>query len=170
MIQSYYGNGKGKTTTAVGCAIRSLGSGQRVLFVQLLKNNESSEFSILNDLDNLDILKPDERYELFDNLKKERTELLSETYNKLLFEDLTKNNERYQMIILDEIFDIIEFEYVSEDMLLELVNLLKEHSEIILTGHILPDKIALVSDYISEIREINHPYKKGVPSRKGIEY
>ena len=149
MIQSYYGNGKGKTTAAVGCAIRSLGSGQRVLFVQLLKNNESSEF---------------------DNLKKERTELLSETYNKLLFEDLTKNNERYQMIILDEIFDIIEFEYVSEDMLLELVNLLKEHSEIILTGHILPDKIALVSDYISEIREINHPYKKGVPSRKGIEY
>ena len=74
------------------------------------------------------------------------------------------------MIILDEILDAVEYGYIGEDNLLELLAALKAHSEIILTGHNLTEKIADESDYISEIKEISHPYTKGVSPREGIEF
>ena len=74
------------------------------------------------------------------------------------------------MIILDEILDAVEYGYIGEDNLLELLEELKAHSEIILTGHSLTEGIADVSDYISEIKEISHPYTKGVSPREGIEF
>lgn len=170
MIQSYYGNGKGKTTAAVGSAIRCAGNGHRVLFIQLLKNNDSGEFKILKDILGIDIMFSNERYELYDNKNAERFAVLREAYSKLLFKDLPKDIDSYQMIIMDEILDAIEFGYISMDKLTELVNKLREHSEIIMTGHILPKELALISDYISEIKEVKHPYTKGAVSRKGIEY
>jgi cob(I)alamin adenosyltransferase len=170
MIQTYFGNGKGKTTAAIGAAIRFAGSGGKVLFVQFLKNNDSAEFKALEATDSIDILFSKEKYQLFDNLKKERMPTLTKAYNKLLFEDVKNEANNYQMIILDEILDVVEFGYVNEDELLKLIDELKNDMEIIMTGHNLAEKIKLVSDYISEIKEINHPYKKGVMPRKGIEF
>ena len=76
----------------------------------------------------------------------------------------------YQMIVLDEILDAVEYGYVDENNLLELLTEIKAHSEIILTGHTLTERISDISDYISEIKEINHPYTKGVSPREGIEF
>ncbi len=170
MIQTYFGNGKGKTTAAVGAAIRFAGSGGRVLFVQFLKNNDSAEFKVLENIDGIDVLFSKENYQLFDNLKKERTPVLAKAYRDFLFENVKSKSDSYQMIILDEVLDSVEFGYVNEDELLETLDELKDNLEIVLTGHNLMEKIKDVSDYISEIKEISHPYKKGVMPRKGIEF
>ena len=170
MIQTYFGNGKGKTTAAVGLAVRCAGCGNKVLFVQFLKNNDSAEFNVLSEIEVIDVLCSDERYELFDNRNKDRTPALAKAYSKLLFEDAKSKAVSYQMIVLDEILDAVEYGYINEDALLELLSELKAQSEIILTGHNLTERIADVSDYISEIKEIRHPYTKGVLPREGIEF
>ena len=170
MIQTYFGNGKGKTTAAIGAAIRCVGCCKKVLFVQFLKNNDSAEFNVLSEIKSIDVLYSEERYELYDNLNKDRTPALTKAYNKLLFEDVKRKENTYQMIILDEILDAAQYGYIDEDELLKLLAELKTHSEIILTGHSLTERIADVSDYISEIKEISHPYTKGVSPREGIEF
>ena len=170
MIQTYFGGGKGKTTAALGLAIRCIGCGNKVLFVQLLKNNNSAEFKALEEIKNIDVLCSDEHYELYDNLNKDRTLALSKAYSKLLFEDVKRKAGSYQMIVLDEILDAVEFGYIAEDELLSLISEIKLNSEIILTGHNITEKISKISDYISKINEIKHPYTKGVLAREGIEY
>lgn len=170
MIQTYFGNGKGKTTAAVGSTVRCAGCRNKVLFVQFLKNNDSAEFYVLSEIEGIDVLYSNEHYELYDNLNKDRTPALAKAYNKLLFDDTKNKADTYQMIVLDEILDAIEYGYIYENNLLELLAEIKSHSEIILTGHTLTERIADVSEYISEIKEINHPYTKGVSPREGIEF
>lgn len=170
MIQSYFGNGKGKTTATIGAAIRCIGCGQKVLFVVFLKNNDSAEFKVMDALENIDILFSNEHYELYDNEKPELTPKFKDAYTKLLFKETAKISKAYQMIVLDEVLDAARFGYIDEKAFINLLNEWKQNTEIILTGHSLPEGIADVSDYISEIKEINHPYNLGTPSRKGIEY
>ena len=170
MIQTYFGNGKGKTTAALGSAIRCAGSGGEVMFVQLLKNNASAEFNLLEKIENIKVKFSCEKYNLYDNLNPECTQRLVDAYDKFLFEDVKKEAHRCNMIILDEILDAIDFGYIKEEKLLDMIKKLKCNCEIILTGHKITDNIMKVSDYISEIKEINHPYTKGVLSREGIEY
>ena len=170
MIQTYFGNGKGKTTAAIGSAVRCAGCGNKVLFVQFLKNNDSAEFKVLERINGIDNLYSNEHYELYDNLNKERTTTFAKAYNKLLFEDAAGIADDYQMIILDEILDAVEYSYINEDDLLDLLAELKAHSEIILTGHNLTEKLSNISDYISEIKEISHPYTNGISAREGIEF
>ena len=170
MIQTYFGNGKGKTTAAVGAAVRCAGCCNKVLFVQFLKNNDSAEFKVLCKVDGIDVLCSEKRYELYDNLSLERTSAFAKVYGKLLFEDVKSRAHSYKMIILDEILDAVLYGYIDEDKLLLLLAELKDNSEIILTGHNLTEKIANISDYISEVKEICHPYTKGVLPREGIEF
>ena len=170
MIQAYYGNGKGKTTAAIGSAVRCAGCGNKVLFVQFLKNNDSSEFRVLAEIDRVDILYSQERYALYDNMNGDRAAALSEAYGKFLFEEVKIKSSSYQMIILDEVLDAVRYGYIDETEFLKLICGIKENTEIILTGHCLSEKIADVSDYISEIREICHPYTKGTLPRRGIEF
>lgn len=170
MIQSYFGNGKGKTTAAIGAAIRFAGSGKKVLFVQFLKNNASSECNVLETVSKIDCLHSDVQYKLYDNQNQARTPILSQAYSQLLFQDVRGKADRYQMIILDEILDAVAFGYIDEASFLKLLDELKVHSELILTGHQLSKNIANVSDYISEIKAISHPYTGRTAPREGIEF
>ena len=170
MIQTYFGNGKGKTTSAIGSAIRCAGCENRVLYVQLLKNNDSAEFKILETIENIDVLFSKEHYSLYDNLNKERDKSFTIAYRKLVFEDVAEISKNYQMIIFDEILDAVDFGYIDENELVKFISSLGAQTEIILTGHKISKKIVGISDYVSEIKEIKHPYNKGVTSRKGIEY
>ena len=170
MVQCYFGNGKGKTTAAIGAVIRSIGCGQKALYAGFLKNNDSAEFKVLAVLENIDMLFSDEHYNLYDNEKPEFSPKFTKAYTKLLFDETAKIKGNYQMIVLDEILDAIEFGYIAKNNFINLLNEWKQSTEIILTGHELPEEIAKVCDYISEVREINHPYNSGNPSRKGIEY
>ncbi len=170
MIQTYFGYGKGKTTSAIGSAIRCAGCKNKVLFVQLLKNNDSSEFKTLECIESIDVIFCDKHYCLYDNLDKEQTDAFSKAYRKLVFEDVAKIFKNYQMIIFDEILDAVDFGYIDEDELVKFISSLGAQTEVIMTGHKISEKIIEMSDYVSEIKAVKHPYDKGVTSRKGIEY
>ena len=169
MIQTYFGNGKGKTTAAVGSAIRFAGCENKVLYAEFLKNNASSELTILKCMKNVEVLSSDECYNLFDNLKEERTKDLTCAYTKLL-QCVKEKANSVKMIVLDEVLDALDFNYLDEDEFLSFISAYKNDCEIILTGHKLTPKIADVSDYISEVKETKHPYSKGGSPRKGIEF
>lgn len=170
MIQIYYGTGKGKTSAAIGAAIRACGSGMRVLFVPFLKNGDSSECSVLQKTDGIDLLLPNSDYVLFEPPVPDRLKARSDSYAELLFEKIAACADNYPMIVLDEALDILQFDYVAEEAFLQLLNALRETCELILTGHVLPDSLADLADYVSRIDEEKHPFSRGIPARRGIEY
>ena len=165
MVQVYYGLGKGKTTCAVGAAIRMAGAGKKVLFLQFFKNGSSSECNILKSLDNIYFFVPDEKYQLFKNITSKKQELLKNSYNNLL----NNINKNYDMVVLDEILDAVKLNIITiktvEDLFFNFKN-----TEFVLTGHQKIPEIFEQSDYITEFKEEKHPFKKGIFARKGIEY
>ncbi len=170
MIQCYFGNGKGKTTASIGAAVRYAGSGKKVLYIQFLKNNQSSEFSLLSQIEAIDVLPSHVEYKLFDNQKEELAILFRDAYTKLLSDGVKQCKKSYDMLVLDEILDAVSFGYIEETFLIDCLIELKSTIEIILTGHTLCKSIEEISDYVSEIKAVKHPYYAGIPSRKGIEY
>lgn len=170
MIQCYYGDGKGKTCSAVGCALRAVGGGMRVLFVQFLKNADSSELKAIEKIHGIDFLFPSVGYTMFEPLDEHRIAVRAQSYNELLFKKLPEYLEEYQMIVLDEILDAIEFNYISEIKLIKMLVENKSGTEFVITGHNITECVFEISDYISEIKEVKHPFNYGVASRKGIEY
>lgn len=170
MIQCYYGNGKGKTSAAVGCAIRAAGADMRVLFVQFFKNGDSSEIAILKSTKGIDVLLPNDEYVMFEKSDNETVSERKKAYTELLFERIPKILPNYEMLILDEVLDAVEFGYLEESRFVEFLKQRPESFETVLSGHNLSAKVAETADYISEIKEIRHPYKKGALPRKGIEF
>ncbi|MGN1420376.1 MAG: cob(I)yrinic acid a,c-diamide adenosyltransferase [Eubacterium sp.] len=155
MIEVYYGFGKGKTTASIGLGMRAVGAGLTVTLVQFLKDNKSSELNVLP----FDIFKapdslpfnPDKSYQPWVDSALE--------YIK---------NCKSDVIILDEFLDIIG-KYVTVDKAVELIKNLS-NGEIVITGHREISEIFKISDYITLMEKIKHPYDKGVKARKGIEY
>ena len=90
-------------------------------------------------------------------------------YNKLLFEEVKGKLNCCKMLVLDEVLDAVSLGYIAEDKLLEFLTSLCD-TEVILTGHSISEKIKDICDYVSEIKEIKHPYSKGALPRKGIEF
>ncbi|MBQ3816924.1 MAG: cob(I)yrinic acid a,c-diamide adenosyltransferase [Clostridia bacterium] len=170
MIQTYYGNGKGKTTAAIGAAIRAAGSGKKVVIVWFLKDGKSSECNSLKAVEGMDFLFPSKDYVLFEKQTEQKIAEKSKEYSNLLLNELYKQAKKYQMIVLDEVLDILEFGYVNESSFLQVLQNLKQDCEIVLTGHNISDGISDISDYLSQINEIKHPFKNGAEPRKGIEY
>lgn len=168
-IQVYTGNGKGKTTAAIGQAIRALGAGLRVCFVQFMKDYQYSELKILQSLspglklirygnDAFVLQKKAPSSALIDEMKKG----LNEARRLML-------SGQYELIILDEILVSIYFGLFSVE---DVKKILKEKPplvEIILTGRYSPPEINDLADLVSEIKEIKHYYQKGVLARRGIE-
>jgi cob(I)alamin adenosyltransferase len=83
---------------------------------------------------------------------------------------ITSVGSEYSLIVLDEILDVVNFGYLSEEDLLTFCNQQKNDAELLLTGHRISDNIKEISDYVSEVKEVKHPYQKGMPPRKGFEY
>ena len=140
MIQTYFGNGKGKTTAAVGSAIRFAGCENKVLYAEFLKNNASSELTILKCMKNVEVLSSDECYNLFDNLKEERTKDLTCAYTKLL-QCVKEKAGSVKMIVLDEVLDALDFNYLDEDEFINVLEMpLTEAIEKVMNGEIKDSK------------------------------
>lgn len=155
MIHYYFGFGKGKTSSAVGAGMRAAGAGLKVLFVQFLKNNKSSELNVLP-------------FEVFESPK----ELpFNPDYSYCAWVknavDFIKKSD-CDMIILDEFADLKE-DFISNNDMIELLNLLSD-KEVIITGHNEKQFLTAVCDYVTFFEKVKHPYDKGVNARKGIEY
>lgn len=153
MIHIYYGNGKGKTSAAVGLGMRAYGAGMSVAMVQFLKDNKSSELKVL----------PFEMFNAPDFLSFNPDDSYKAWVDSAI--SFVKGSP-CQLIILDEMLDVIPH-FMSPDCALELLALEKEF---VITGHNPIDKLIEIADYVSNIEKIKHPYDNGVGARLGIEY
>ena len=170
MIIVITGNGKGKTTSSIGQIVRALGHNQKVCLVQLFKGEDFyGEQKILTKLKGLDFFSFAKKHPFcFKNITKEQiVEECKQAINKL--KEIIKDNN-YNLIVLEEFNIAIRDKFVEETLLIDIINQLNKKSNVVITGRGASSKLIEVADLVSEIKEVKHPYNKGIPAQEGIEY
>lgn len=171
MKHIYYGNGKGKTTAAIGLAVRAAGSKMKVLFVQFLKTEFSGERHILSHTENVTLtfcpLELKFTFEMDDKEKAQAAKIFKGIFDNAVTTALT---EKYDMVVLDEVFEAINAHMLSESEVYEFITNAPSSMEIVMTGHNPPQKFMDCADYITEFKKIKHPYDRGITGRIGIEF
>ena len=169
-IHIYCGNGKGKTTCAVGLCVRAAGFGHKVLIYQFMKNNSTSERNVLSEVTNITLVDglEDEKFS-FQMTAAEKVERKS--YYESQFQKLTQKaaDENFDVLFFDEIVYAIGLGLFDESLLLTFLKNKPKHLEVILTGQNPSEALVAAADYVSEICKRKHPFDTGTPPRKGIE-
>ncbi len=167
----YCGDGKGKTTAALGLAIRAAGSGMRVGFVQFLKGCDTSELRILADIPEITVRRCDRDYGFTFRMTDADKAAITQCHNNLLAEarEWVQHRE-VQMLVLDEFCAAYRLSLLDRVLALELIAQMPEGCELVLTGRDPAQELLECADYVSEIHAVKHPYEKGIAARKGIEY
>jgi cob(I)alamin adenosyltransferase len=188
LVQVYTGDGKGKTTAALGLGLRAAGHGLEVEVIQYLKGSSyTGELYSTERLPNFTIkqfgkgcsyaalikqglmdctgcgdcfVRNSKDREFHENFID-----LAYKYTKEILEEGKKD-----IVILDEINNAVRYELLSTEGILELIELKPERTELILTGRGVPEEILKRADLVTEMKAIKHPYQQGIKSRRGIEY
>lgn len=168
MVQLYYGDGKGKTTAAVGAAVRAAGAGESVLFVSFYKDGSSCEVAALERL-GVQCLFPREQFQMFCPVTAEKQAALAADYARLLTEIDAVAADCF-LVVLDEGADAFAGDLLPRQAVLDLLQRHGKDREIILTGHSLPADLAPLCDYVTRMTKERHPFDIGAPARRGIEY
>lgn len=170
LIHIYCGDGKGKTTAALGLAVRCSGHGNKVLFVQFLKSRPTGELNALALLPNIEVMRGKENSKFtFQMSEDEKTEVLQRHME--LFE-VVKNrcqHEKIDLLVLDEIIGACNTGVFNIESLIDFLKNKPSALEVIMTGRNPSEKLLALSDYVSEICKRKHPFEKGIPARTGIE-
>jgi cob(I)alamin adenosyltransferase len=171
MIQLYHGDGKGKTTAAVGAAIRAAGRRRTVIFAQFMKGRESGELSVLRQLEQIRVLRCDQAFPFFRDMSDQEKAELSVIHNRILEEVLMGlREEGANFVVLDEITHACRLALADHTLLEQILDCGRSpDKEILLTGRKPTERLLEVSDYITEMLCIRHPFESGVPARHGVE-
>lgn len=173
-VQVFWGNGKGKTTSALGTALRACGNGYKVHLVQFMKNGASSleeqipgEIKALEKFNNFTY----KRFGIGGWVIKQPTQEQIEENKKAYDYLLSCYKEDHNIIIADEILYAVQLGLLSEEDVINLIDKKPENIELILTGsHIPYPNIFGKADLVTEIKKLKHPYDEGFIARKGLEY
>lgn len=169
-VHIYYGNGKGKTTSAMGLCTRAAGYGYKILVYQFMKDNSTSERNILEKSTNVTWIKglPLEKFsfQMSDSEKRERKQFYESQFKEIIAL-IQKGN--YNMLLLDELIYTIAAGLFDEQLLLSFLDSKPYALEVIITGNPPSDELVRRADYASEIKKIKHPFDIGLCARKGIE-
>lgn len=169
LVHIYFGDGKGKTTAAMGLAVRAAGSGFNVLILQFLKNGKTGELASLKRLENVTVIRGKGGMKFVCNMsEKEKKEALRIHTENL--KEAMEQAENYQMVILDEALGACACGLLDHNLLCGFLDNKPEGLEVVLTGRNPSQELLDRADYISEIKKLRHPYDKGVLARKGIEH
>jgi len=169
LVQIFTGDGKGKTSAALGAALRALGNGLRVYFVSLMKGDYPyGERAILSQLPNIEVVsfgsrsfvdpvnvEPEDREQARQALAAAREAMLSGNYD---------------LVVLDEVNVAVAWKLVELDEVVKLLEDKPPKVELILTGRSADTKLVQMADLVTEMLKIKHPYDEGVAARRGIEY
>jgi cob(I)alamin adenosyltransferase len=171
-VQIYTGNGKGKTTAAIGQGVRAAGCGLKVIMVQFLKGSDTGE------LHSLKKLEPDFKIYRFERPRgffwtlsdAEKLELKKDIDTGFEFcKNVVKNNE-CDMLIIDEMMGVLTNKLLTDEEVCDFIKNKPVGMELIMTGRNVPEKIAECANLITEMKDIKHYFNEGVPARKGIEF
>lgn len=170
-IQIYTGDGKGKTTAAVGLAVRARWHDLKVCYVYFHKDPEKWEYGEHRVLEKLGV-------DVFGFAKKhpyfhkgiDPADIRKECLEGMEFIKRIYQEKKYDILILDEIIISLRDGFLKEEEVLGILDSKPEDLELILTGRGAPEKIIKRADLVSEIKNIKHPFDKGIKGREGIEY
>ena len=175
LVQIYTGNGKGKTTAALGLAVRAAGHGQKVLIYQFLKPaalDLGERTLISGHCEGITIRWLEEPWDMARSLEDSgRMRAVRDAIHKVMQELETAAHERYyDMIVLDEIVFCLNQGLAEMDDIKELIGHRDPGVELVLTGRGADAELIELADLVTEMRLIKHPYDNGTGARKGIEY
>jgi cob(I)alamin adenosyltransferase len=167
-IQVYTGNGKGKTTAALGLAMRAAGAGLKVFFVQFLKGRKNSEHISLDKFKNqITIRQYGKKYFLTGKPTSADVQRAKKGFHVA---QIAIGSGKYDLVVLDEVFFAINLKLIKLDDVILLLKTKPCSVEIVLTGRNCPLKIIKIADLGTEMKEIKHYYNSGVKGRLGIEF
>lgn len=173
MIHLYTGEGKGKTTTAVGLAIRNAGWGNKVVFAQFMKGNESGELYSFQRFENIQVIRNQKNYGFYKNMSDADKQEITENHNAMLNQiiDQVKLNA-CNLIVLDEITYPVKWKLLDEELLKQLISFVKSDAEVelVFTGRDANSLLADNADYITNMECVRHPFDSGIKAREGIEF
>ena len=167
------GNGKGKTTAALGLALRASGHGMKILILQFIKGawRTGEEKAIKKFIPNIEIEKLGKGFINFKDGKlvitKKELDLAGDAF-KYATQKIKSGD--YDMVILDEINNLISYGLIKIQDLIDLINNKPEKVSLVLTGRGAKPELIEIADIVSEIKEIKHPFGNGIKARKGIEF
>ena len=166
LIYLFTGNGKGKTTSALGTAIRATGYGKRVIVIQFMKGRETGEKKFFKE-HKLEFYQfGREGFVNFRNPSEEDKKLAKEGL-KFAKEKL---KEKPFLIVLDELNVAVAANLLSVEEVLQFLNEIPEETNIIITGRYAKQELIEKADLVTEMKEIKHPFQKGKPAVEGLDY
>jgi cob(I)alamin adenosyltransferase len=171
LIQVYTGPGKGKSTAAIGQAVRAAGHGLKVGLVTFFKDPEAFGYGEYKSLEKLGIktfLFAKRHPHFYKELN--TVDVRQECSRGLEFIRELFRDPSWDMLVLDEINIAVRDGFLQEEEVLSLLEAKPEKLELVLTGRGITEKIIEKADLVSEVKEVKHPYSQGIKSRKGIEY
>lgn len=167
-VHIYCGDGKGKTTCAMGLCVRAAGAGKKVLLHQFLKDNFSSERQVIDHLPGVTVVPGAPMDKFTFQMNEQELAALKES-NDAMFAKLCAMAGDYDMLILDESVYTMDMGLLSEEPVIDFLSHRPEHLEVVLTGRNPSGRLEEQADYISEIGKRKHPFDRGLSSRVGIE-
>ncbi|MBR0277472.1 MAG: cob(I)yrinic acid a,c-diamide adenosyltransferase [Clostridia bacterium] len=170
LIHIYCGDGKGKTTSAAGLAVRAAGAGKKVIFAQFLKNGSSSEIKILNKIEQIDTYVINKNYGFYKDLSEAERADVQRDYTGLFNNVIGKAIIDTDLLVLDEIIPACNYNIVCEGKLIDFLQNKPDKLEVVMTGRNPSKDLILIADYVTEMKKVKHPYDKGIKARYGIEF
>lgn len=173
LVHIYTGEGKGKTTASLGLAVRAAGQGLSVLFVQFFKEDEADsgekDFFKRSKL-NIELVRSNCRHPIFTGGKTDLAFVKKSVLDT--YENVKKRvaDGSVDLLVLDEIMSAINGGWIDVEDIIGFLKGRPPGLEVVLTGRNAPPELVQVSDYVTEMLKIKHPYDSGVTARKGIEF
>lgn len=171
LVMVFTGNGKGKTTAALGMGLRAWGHGLRVLVLQFVKGSEweSGELLAAGKMGSgFEIRRLGEGFVGGGEKSVARHRRAAEAAMSEAREEIF--SDRYDMIVLDEVIFAVSRGLIRENELLDLIREKPPHLHLVLTGRGVPPGIVEAADLVTEMTEIKHPFAAGIPAQKGVEF
>lgn len=171
LIHVYTGKGRGKTTAAVGLAMRAAGHGKKVLILQFLKSGiKDSGEVIIAKKSNIKVIKFKGQTSPIFNPKVKLSELKKSVKEAIALSIKKIKSGSYDLIIMDEFNNLVSSGYATIGDVKKIIREKPEGLELVFTGRGVSEELIKVADYVTEMRMIKHPFNKGVKARKGIEF
>lgn len=172
MIHLYTGEGKGKTTAAIGQAMRAAGSGYLVVFAQFMKGNDTGELHSLAAIPEVQFLRSEKSFGFYSAMNDDQKAELTQIHNGMLNTLLARAEEGETfLMVLDEITYPVNWNLLDVERLKDLLSYARSSQmEIVLTGRDPAQFLQDSADYITRMECVRHPYKRGIEARKGVEF
>ncbi|CAM2079190.1 MULTISPECIES: cob(I)yrinic acid a,c-diamide adenosyltransferase [Clostridium] len=171
LIHIYCGDGKGKTTAAMGLAIRAAGREKKVFITQFLKSGKSGELVSLEKLKEYITFLPGRPVNKFVWNMNDEEKMEAKREHTARFKEIKDiiKNEDYDLLILDEIIATINNGFIELNEVIDFLKNKPETLEVVMTGRDPKEELIELANYVTEMQCIKHPFKEGIPSRVGIE-